>query len=80
MKWLRDGEMSPAPKIHIVSEAGSSALLDGDRGIGMVIGHRAMELAIRKSQGIRRRHGRGAQQPPLRHVRILCDASAYRMT
>ena len=50
VKWLRDGEMSPAPKIHIVSDAGSSALLDGDRGIGMVIGHRAMELAIEKAK------------------------------
>ena len=50
VKWLRDGKMSPAPKIHIVSDAGSSALLDGDRGIGMVIGHRAMELAIEKAK------------------------------
>ncbi|HKX51425.1 MAG TPA: Ldh family oxidoreductase [Candidatus Binatia bacterium] len=50
VKWLRDGEMSAAPKIHIVSDAGSSALLDGDRGIGMVIGHRAMELAIEKAK------------------------------
>ncbi len=49
VRWLRDGEMSPAPKIHIVSDAGSSALLDGDRGIGMVIGHRAMEIAIEKA-------------------------------
>lgn len=50
VKWLRDGEMSPAPKIQIVSDVGSSALLDGDRGIGMVIGHRAMELAIEKAK------------------------------
>jgi L-2-hydroxycarboxylate dehydrogenase (NAD+) len=50
VKWLRDGEMSPAPNIHIVSDAGSSALLNGDRGIGMVVGHRAMELAIEKAK------------------------------
>jgi len=49
VKWLRDGEMKPAPNIQVVSESGSSALLDGDRGIGMVIGRRAMELAIRKA-------------------------------
>jgi L-2-hydroxycarboxylate dehydrogenase (NAD+) len=49
VKWLRDGEMNPAPNIRVVSESGSSALLDGDRGIGMVIGRRAMELAIRKA-------------------------------
>jgi len=50
VKWLRDGEMTPAAKIEILSETGSSALLDGDRGVGMVIGHRAMELAIEKAK------------------------------
>jgi LDH2 family malate/lactate/ureidoglycolate dehydrogenase len=49
VKWLRDGEMNPQPNIRVISETSSSALLDGDRGIGMVIGHRAMELAIRKA-------------------------------
>jgi L-2-hydroxycarboxylate dehydrogenase (NAD+) len=49
VKWLRDGEMTAAPTIGIVSETASSALMDGDRGIGMVIGHRAMELAIKKA-------------------------------
>jgi L-2-hydroxycarboxylate dehydrogenase (NAD+) len=50
VKWLRDGDMTAAPNIQIVSDAKSSALLDGDRGIGMVIGHRAMELAIEKAK------------------------------
>ena len=50
VKWLRDGEMNPKSDIRIVSENASSALVDGDRGIGMVIGHRAMELAIRKAK------------------------------
>jgi L-2-hydroxycarboxylate dehydrogenase (NAD+) len=50
VKWLRDGEMSAVPKIQTVSDAGSSALIDGGRGIGMVIGHRAMELAIEKAK------------------------------
>ena len=42
--------MKAKPEIKIISETASSALLDGDRGIGMVIGHRAMELAIRKAK------------------------------
>jgi LDH2 family malate/lactate/ureidoglycolate dehydrogenase len=42
--------MNPKPNIRVVSENVSSALVDGDRGIGMVIGHRAMELAIRKAK------------------------------
>lgn len=50
VKWLRDGEMNPTPNIRVVSESASSALLDGDRGIGMVIGRRAMDLAIRKAK------------------------------
>jgi L-2-hydroxycarboxylate dehydrogenase (NAD+) len=50
VKWLRDGEMNPKPDIRIISESTSSALIDGDRGIGMVIGQRAMELAIRKAK------------------------------
>lgn len=50
VKWLTEGSMTSRPTIHTVSETASSALLDGDRGIGMVIGHRAMELAIRKAR------------------------------
>jgi L-2-hydroxycarboxylate dehydrogenase (NAD+) len=50
VKWLTEGSMTARPNIRTVSETASSALLDGDRGIGMVIGHRAMELAIRKAK------------------------------
>ncbi|HXV83762.1 MAG TPA: Ldh family oxidoreductase [Candidatus Binatia bacterium] len=50
VKWLSEGSMKAKPDIKIIHETGSSALLDGDRGIGMVIGHRAMELAIRKAK------------------------------
>src|SRR5918996_3429227 len=50
VKWLRGGEMNPEPNIRVVSESIASALIDGDRGIGMVIGHRAMKLAIRKAK------------------------------
>lgn len=50
VKWLREGSMTARPNIRVASETASSALLDGDRGMGMVIGHRAMELAIRKAK------------------------------
>jgi LDH2 family malate/lactate/ureidoglycolate dehydrogenase len=50
VKWLRDGEMKARPDIRVVVENASSALLEGDAGMGMVIGHRAMELAIRKAK------------------------------
>ena len=42
--------MTAKPNIQAISETPSTALLDGDRGIGMVIGHRAMELAIDKAK------------------------------
>ncbi|MGH7827609.1 MAG: Ldh family oxidoreductase [Candidatus Binatia bacterium] len=50
VKWLRDGEMNPRPDMRVVSENASSALLDADNGMGMVAGHRAMELAIQKAK------------------------------
>jgi L-2-hydroxycarboxylate dehydrogenase (NAD+) len=50
VKWLSEGSMTARPNVRVISESASSALLDGDRGIGMVIGHRAMELAIRKAK------------------------------
>jgi LDH2 family malate/lactate/ureidoglycolate dehydrogenase len=50
VKWLREGSMTANPKIGVVSESSSSALIDGDRGIGMVIGRRAMDLAIQKAR------------------------------
>ena len=50
VKWLTEASMTARPKIEIVSESTSTALVDGDRGMGMVIGHRAMEIAIRKAK------------------------------
>jgi LDH2 family malate/lactate/ureidoglycolate dehydrogenase len=51
VKWLTDGSMTACPNIRVVSESETTALLDGDCGMGMVIGHRAMELAIQKAKG-----------------------------
>ena len=42
--------MTARPNIRIISESASTALIDGDRGMGMVIGHRAMELAVAKAK------------------------------
>jgi L-2-hydroxycarboxylate dehydrogenase (NAD+) len=50
VKWLSEGSMTARANLRVVRESASTALLDGDRGIGMVIGHRAMELAIRKAR------------------------------
>jgi len=50
VQWLKDGSMTAKPNIRIVAESASTALIDGDRGMGMVVGHRAMEIAIEKAQ------------------------------
>ena len=50
VKWLTEGSMTARPNVRIVSESSSTALIDGDRGMGMVIGHRAMDIAIRKAK------------------------------
>ena len=50
VKWLSEGSMTARPNIRIISESASTALIDGDRGMGMVIGHRAMELAVAKAK------------------------------
>src|SRR5918992_1992180 len=50
VKWLSEGSMTARPNIRVISESATTALLDGDCGMGMVIGHRAMELAIQKAK------------------------------
>jgi len=49
VKWLTEGSMTARPNIRVISESSSTALIDGDRGMGMVIGHKAMEMAIGKA-------------------------------
>jgi L-2-hydroxycarboxylate dehydrogenase (NAD+) len=49
VKWLTEGSMTARPNIHVVSETPTTALIDGDLGMGMIIGHRAMELAVQKA-------------------------------
>jgi LDH2 family malate/lactate/ureidoglycolate dehydrogenase len=50
VKWLSEGSMTARPNTQLICESATTALLDGDCGMGMVIGHRAMELAIQKAK------------------------------
>ncbi|MBI4233010.1 MAG: Ldh family oxidoreductase [Chloroflexi bacterium] len=47
---LTERRMNPRPSIQVVRETPVTALVDGDSGLGLVVGVRAMELAIRKAQ------------------------------
>lgn len=46
IRRLRGGSLNPRPDIRNVGEIGSLTLLDGDRGMGMVVGAVGMDLAI----------------------------------
>lgn len=64
---LRAGGVNPRPVIRLVQEQGPLALLDGDGGIGQLVGVRAMEHCLRLAEtyglayvGVRRSSSLGA--------------------
>ena len=44
------GRINPKPKIKIVRESASTATVDGDNGLGLVVGPRANRIAMDKAQ------------------------------
>ncbi|HEY8476249.1 MAG TPA: Ldh family oxidoreductase, partial [Chloroflexota bacterium] len=50
VKRLRLGLVNPRPEVRVVAEAPAGAVVDGDNGLGMVVGTRAMEEAIRRAR------------------------------
>ncbi len=50
VRRLQGAEINPKPAISITREAASAATIDGDRGLGFVVGERAMQLAIDKAR------------------------------
>jgi LDH2 family malate/lactate/ureidoglycolate dehydrogenase len=46
---IEDGGSNPRPKPQIVRQTRTTAVLDGDNGMGQIIGIRAMEIAIEKA-------------------------------
>lgn len=44
------GRINTKPNVRIVHETPSTATIDGDRGIGMVVGQKAMAIAIEKAK------------------------------
>lgn len=64
---LRTGGLNPHPTIHVVQEDGPLALMDGDGGIGQLVGVRAMEHCLHLAEvhgiglmGVRRSSSLGA--------------------
>ena len=47
---IRSGRVAATPNIHVEFETPITARIDGDKGLGMVVGSRAMRLAMAKAQ------------------------------
>ncbi len=47
---IRDGVQNPVTEIEVVRETPTTAVIDGHDGMGMVIGHKAMQMAIEKAK------------------------------
>ena len=54
-EMLELGRINPKPRIKIVREKASVATVDGDNGLGLVVGPKANEIAMDKAE----RHGSG---------------------
>ncbi|MBI2965982.1 MAG: Ldh family oxidoreductase [Chloroflexi bacterium] len=52
VEMFGQGFINPRPKWRIVKESPSTANIDSDRGLGIVVGPRAMEIAIEKARKV----------------------------
>lgn len=55
LAWTREGLINTRPKVWTVRDAGPTVLLDGDFGLGQILGLTAMDLAIARAA----KHGVG---------------------
>ena len=49
VRGLREGRINAKPNIQVTSHAPATAIVDGDRGLGFIVGYRAMEEAMRRA-------------------------------
>ena len=49
IKRIKEGFINPKPQIRMVSHARATAVVDGDRGLGFVVGHYAMTEALMRA-------------------------------
>lgn len=47
---LKAKRINPIPKISIIREKGSTATIDGNNGLGLVVGPKCMEIAMQKAE------------------------------
>ena len=73
---LSQGRINPRPKRRLVREKLSVGTVDGDNGLGLVVGPRANQIAMEKAERYRFGVGRRLQQQPFWHCRILSAPGA----
>ena len=52
VQGFKEDEINPAPNWKMLRESPSTANIDSDRGLGIVVGPRAMEIAIEKAGNV----------------------------
>lgn len=52
VRLWEQGRINPTPNIKIVHETPSTAVIDGDRGLGLIVAPRAMEIAMEKAKQV----------------------------
>lgn len=52
VRLWESGRINTTPNIKIVHETPSTAVVDGDRGLGLVVAPKAMEIAIEKAKNV----------------------------
>ena len=67
------GELNPSPNWRVVRETPATATIDSDRGLGIVVVPRAMEIAIEKARNV------GVGMVTIRNSRHLGMASYHAM-
>ena len=56
LEMYADGRLNPTPNVKVIRESAVSTTLDADRGIGLHVGPKAMDIAIEKAD----KYGMGA--------------------
>ena len=52
VRLFDNGRLNPTPDIKIVHQTPSTAVVDGDRGVGLVVGPKTMAIAIEKAKNV----------------------------
>lgn len=47
---LREGLLNPRPEVRVVRETASTCTVDGDNGLGLIVGPKAFEIAMAKAE------------------------------